>query len=373
MRDLTDENPSPERSLEALDIAALIAGLPDGTCPPDTTVQRGQIALAPQIAVSVELSSAGELRDAEPNDLALAASAGDLAAHLRLPRDLVGALARRFGFSIEVAAQSESTLAMVTEYLLATAAQPLERALNGDLRLIPTADEPTGDEMFSLVVTVGDERHQAMMSVSGETARKIRHLFPAPVEQARVQLSDAMAIPVAVQSPGFDLCARDLDAFCPGDVLLLDPRWRPEADLALVSGAQRLGTVERDGAGRYTLAAVADPTTPKPDERTETMATPATLETTSGKPQQPSPAKLAAPAGSAVQSTLDTLTVTVSVEVDRTEMTLADLRSLAVGSVLEFEGDGLERVAILANGTPLAKGELVRVGDRTGVRLVALD
>lgn len=65
---------------------------------------------------------------------------------------------------------------------------------------------------------------------------------------------------------------------------------------------------------------------------------------------------------------LENIEVDMSVEVGRTEITIRDLLSLNEGSVVELDRLAGEALDILVNGTMIAKGEVVMVGERFGVR-----
>jgi len=65
---------------------------------------------------------------------------------------------------------------------------------------------------------------------------------------------------------------------------------------------------------------------------------------------------------------LENIEVKLTVEVGSTEMKIKDLLKLNEGSVVELErldGDPLD---ILANGVNIARGEVVMVGERFGIR-----
>lgn len=66
---------------------------------------------------------------------------------------------------------------------------------------------------------------------------------------------------------------------------------------------------------------------------------------------------------------LENIEVDMSVEVGRTEITIRDLLSLNEGSVVELDRLAGEALDILVNGTMIAKGEVVMVGERFGVRV----
>ena len=65
---------------------------------------------------------------------------------------------------------------------------------------------------------------------------------------------------------------------------------------------------------------------------------------------------------------LESIEVTLSIEVGRTEMTIKDLLLLNEGSVVELDRLAGEPLDILVNGAIIAKGEVVMVGERYGVR-----
>ena len=64
--------------------------------------------------------------------------------------------------------------------------------------------------------------------------------------------------------------------------------------------------------------------------------------------------------------------VPVSVELGRTSLTVKDILSTCQGSVIELDRAAGEPVEILVGGKPLARGEVVVVKDRFGVRITEL-
>ena len=59
----------------------------------------------------------------------------------------------------------------------------------------------------------------------------------------------------------------------------------------------------------------------------------------------------------------------VSVEVGSTSMTLAELLALSEGSVIELDRAATDLLDIYANGTLIAKGEIVSVEGRYGIQV----
>lgn len=62
----------------------------------------------------------------------------------------------------------------------------------------------------------------------------------------------------------------------------------------------------------------------------------------------------------------------VSVEVGSTSMTLADLLALSEGSVIELDRAATDLLDIYANGTLIAKGEIVSVDGRYGIQVAEI-
>ena len=65
---------------------------------------------------------------------------------------------------------------------------------------------------------------------------------------------------------------------------------------------------------------------------------------------------------------LENIDVMLTVEVGRTEITIRDLLRLNEGSVVELDRLAGDPLDILANGTKIAKGEVVMVGEKFGIR-----
>ena len=60
----------------------------------------------------------------------------------------------------------------------------------------------------------------------------------------------------------------------------------------------------------------------------------------------------------------------LSVEVGSTALKLSELMNLSEGSVVELDRQAHELLDIMANGTLIAKGEIVTVNGRFGIRVV---
>lgn len=66
---------------------------------------------------------------------------------------------------------------------------------------------------------------------------------------------------------------------------------------------------------------------------------------------------------------LGEIPVEVTVELGRTILSVKDIASVMYGSVIELDGLAGEPMTVFANGKPIARGEVVVVNDKFGVRL----
>ena len=60
----------------------------------------------------------------------------------------------------------------------------------------------------------------------------------------------------------------------------------------------------------------------------------------------------------------------ISVEVGSASLTLSELLRLGEGSVVELDRQANDHLDIIANGTLIAKGEIVEIDGRYGIRVV---
>ena len=74
------------------------------------------------------------------------------------------------------------------------------------------------------------------------------------------------------------------------------------------------------------------------------------------------------PDGTENLKVLENIDVNLIVEVGRTEITIRELLRLNEGSVVELDRLAGDPLDIMVNNTKIAKGEVVMVGERFGVR-----
>jgi flagellar motor switch protein FliN/FliY len=82
------------------------------------------------------------------------------------------------------------------------------------------------------------------------------------------------------------------------------------------------------------------------------------------------PAAEEAPLGGRNFRLLADIPVRLSVEVGSTALKLSELMDLSEGSIVELDRQSHELLDIMANGTLIAKGEVVTVNGRFGIRVL---
>ena len=103
--------------------------------------------------------------------------------------------------------------------------------------------------------------------------------------------------------------------------------------------------------------------TPGEAEAVETAA-----ETPAAETSEAAPAREGERAGFENLRVLENIEVELTVVVGSAEMKIRDLLRLNEGSVIELDRLAGDPLDILANGTIIAKGEVVMVGERFGIR-----
>lgn len=83
-------------------------------------------------------------------------------------------------------------------------------------------------------------------------------------------------------------------------------------------------------------------------------------------------AEASSPASAENLRVLENIDVMLSVEVGSTELKIRDLLRLNEGSVIELDRLAGDPLDIMVNGTMIAKGEIVMVGERFGVRFTEI-
>jgi type III secretion system YscQ/HrcQ family protein len=322
-------------------------------------------------SVSLQDGAAWHDIETEAEEFETCVSFGAEKAHLRAPWQLVQALVDASGIAQDCRPLSAQGLSLVTESLLAVPAHALETVFGGSLRIWPEAagDRKLGAQLV-FVIALSGKSFAMTLDTTEATARRLKDLFPPVSPVALLTAPPQMPVPLSLLSPAFKMALTDLTSLLVGDVVMLDIRWTPRTAQLVAGKNIPMGEVNCDqDSGLVTLSAMAPRLSH--DERNEPMLS--QPQASDARPSEKAENITQYQFDGPMQATLEHLAITVSVELDHAEMTLGELCKLSLGCVLPFEGEVGERVRVLANGEPFARGELVRIGEGTGVRLLSLD
>lgn len=229
----------------------------------------------------------------------------------------------------------------VSELLLEAALLPLIEPLEA---LIGQACQVTSAHPFDTwlrlrwQLTLGEGPGAAMvLHLSQGAARLLANALDARWPAQRAQLP-SLALPAQVNAAHTRLTLAELRSLRAGDVVMLD-HTQPALHCA-----GRNAPVERTDT-RWRLAGALTPGMETPMSDTPALAGP--------------------------DAALDELDLTLTCQVGRLDLTLGQLRELGEGSVLALEGRADDGVELVVNGRRIGQGQLVRIGEGLGVRVLS--
>lgn len=340
--------------MSRLDASEFIArepvSLPFG-CPPLPRLASGCAPRLPVGQIEREVGSVAlrlDFDDLVPLDGPAALTrvmVGDATLEVRHPVDLLQRLMDARSVSGRAAMFGADEAALVAEHLLAPHLEALEQLLGAPMRIVECgALEAPGPAVGGRLTLDGEEA--GAIALDGDPAVLERLAKLGGRDRAQ---GDGIAFEAALEGRPVALPPGDFAALEPGDAVLLDVGSNGMGAERVVIGGG-LGARVREVDGRHVLVEA-----PHPVQRSEAEGWPMMPKSDPETGDDP---------------VTGSLPVTVAIELDRTVMPLAEIEGLQAGSVLPFGGGMPGIVRVLANGAPFADGEMVRVGERIGVRLI---
>ncbi|MDF0733072.1 type III secretion system cytoplasmic ring protein SctQ [Pseudomonas entomophila] len=231
--------------------------------------------------------------------------------------------------------------ALLLEQALLPLIEPLERLLALPLQVLDSTPAAVLAPLhLDLTLTVGGSALAVRLDSDAVGWSVLldaldQHTVPAP--------HDLGALPLSLHADGGEawLTLAELRSLLPGDVVMLDP-W-PDTQVCLRLGRQLLLRAQREG---HRLHLLEHPKTLKEATMSEAGDSP-------------------------LDSSLDELQLKLTCQVGSVELSLAQLRELGPGSVLELAPRLHEGVDLVINGRRVGQGQLVKIGDGLGVRLLS--
>lgn len=294
------------------------------------------------LTLSVQWAGASPPAEAS---VAVLMALGDAPLKLHVPVDAF----ERLGLA-ELAAMDVNRLpgAMLLELALLSLIEPLEQLAGVPLRVVGKAAEadaqPWAVDLVMQVQLAQGAPLNIGLQLSPAAATRLADLLE---QQATAQAHElrVLRLPLTVHAGEAELSVAELHSLNPGDVVMLD-HW-PDGHAQLVMKGRLQARAQLNG---YTLTLLEQPmalTFLKEHSMTETAAS------------------------QNIDATLDELPLTLVCQVGSVELSLAQLRELGAGSLLQLTPQLHDGVDLMVNGRRVGQGQLVKIGDGLGVRLLS--
>jgi type III secretion protein Q len=265
------------------------------------------------------------------------------------PVDMIDALLRAID-APPAATLGERSLLLVLEFASATALDRLEHVLG--VPIVLTGASIGGGFANGILCrgALGDRPFEAVLTIPEPHAARLALLAGVfdPLPAAGTPVT------VAFRVGGTRMGVGLLGSMRPGDVVIVD-HVMPEGRIAAVFGEHRLASCHIDG-NRATL--IDRPVRIGGDlHQNWTAADTMTHEGTDTR---------------ADDADLDDMQIKLLFEMGRLDISLGELRTLAPGYVFDLGRDPSHAVEIHAGGRRIGHGEVVKIGEALGVRIVGL-
>ena len=215
----------------------------------------------------------------------------------------------------------------------------------------------------TIAITLFIPGHETAETVLRRLAQEKRAQHPVP----------ALCLSVALEIGSMRLTIPEISALRPEDILLPEsfPLFREQVRIRLSPDTAVCCALDNEHATVLGLE-YGLPWAVEKEMRRENMAdTPSDAATPKEAAMPESPANAANFPESGIN--LDALEMTISFELDRRLMTIAEIASLTPGYTFTLPASPSGPVTVRANGKPLGTGRLVDVGGVLGVQLVSLE
>ncbi|RVC83150.1 YscQ/HrcQ family type III secretion apparatus protein [Mesorhizobium sp. M4A.F.Ca.ET.022.05.2.1] len=279
---------------------------------------------------------------------------GDTTGKLRLPLSVVEQGFARADDLADMKRLAPGHAALLLEAAFEVDLEWIEGRLGGTITITSVApgDTTPDDPPFAFVLTGKDETIVCVLNTkdAGLAARFGRLLDE--LGNARPPIPAEFPLPVCLRRGPLAITLGELRSLQADDVVLFKDA-EEERMAALIIAERLYAPVALTAGGPQLLAAPTaiagsnwewsmNQNTPPPDGQT--------LE----------------------ESTLDELPVALAFEIGRTAMPLGEVRQLAPGAVVALAGVTEANVDIIANGKRVGRGEIVRIGESLGVRILRM-
>jgi type III secretion protein Q len=276
---------------------------------------------------------------------------------LLLPRKLVDLLIAGVEPALSLDRLRPDRAAILIEFALAASLDALEATLGWRLAFTSIGAPHEGrarPDLVALSFALTFARFGTFICelrlASGRALNVIRNLDRST---GFVSADVDLPVPVSLRFAAATLTVGDVRDLAPGDVVIVDEHGGADGTAVAVIAEQFVAPIQLNSAGgvltAYPTRGCGSPWEWSMNNESE-------------------PPRRSAPDASG----LDDLPLRIVFEVGRLELSLGDVRQMAPGTVLPLARPFDEALDIVANGRRIGRGEIVRIGDSLGVRVIRL-
>jgi type III secretion protein Q len=277
---------------------------------------------------------------------------GGVPAELCIPISAIDAGIAKADTAAAVEQLAPAHAALLLELAFADTLEWLEGRLGERIEIgsVERRNTAAATPSFSLVVADKEKKLSVTIDIEDSAAiSRLGHLLDE-LAQEKPQIPAEFPLPVCLWRDVLTISLGDLQSLQPDDVVLLEEQ---ESAAMLVIADRFYAPVGLTAEGPELLAV---PVAIAGSKWEWTMN------------QNTSP-----PADQTLEeSSLDELPVALVFELGRTAMPLGEVRQLAPGAIVQLADLPRETVDIVANGKRVGRGEIVRIGESLGVRIVRM-
>lgn len=286
---------------------------------------------------------------------AIVVTIGDALGELRAPRALVERWLFRVDPQVDLARLPAGHVALLLEIALSGELARMEKHLGCQITVeaIENRDSTSSTVPFSFTLTGKEGTHTCTFHLDDpDRMEQVSRLLAASGSTtARLPLD--FTLEVCLQHDAVTITAAELESLAPGDVVLFDDFDGAVSGARIVISNWFVAPVELTPDGARLIA----PLTRFSGSKWEWVMNEATHPGTSQTLED---------------SDLENLLVTLVFELGRTALPLGEVKELAPGAIVPLGDSTNATVDVVANGKRVGRGEIVRIGDSLGVRLVRM-
>ena len=271
---------------------------------------------------------------------------------LKIPKPLLDRWLRQADPDVSLAALQPAHAALLLEALFDDDLARLEQALDCPIEIETVGAEAGGSPAVGFTLSVGGDSFACGLDLeAGPPLARLGTLFELNAAKDKA-MAGTIPLPINLLLGAVRIAAGEIASLQPGDVVLLDDSDGEAATGLMTIGSRLVAAVEQTPQGsRLTMRPL-----PLAGSQWEWIMNDRTPPPDNGQPLG--------------DSDLDGVPVVLAFELGRATLPLGEIRQLAPGAIVPLADVRKETVDMIANGKRIGQGEIVRIGDSLGVRVV---